>query len=120
MNDPRIPLLTPLLNLLRSRKFLVYLSLIIVSLVVLRVPSLEPFRNELATLVLVLLSVSASVLTGTIAWEDVAAGRDDIETDEPIPVEEQIRRILPVIMDEFLRKQELQASASRYDAVDRG
>lgn len=122
MEDPRIPLLTPLLSLLRSRKFLVYLSLIVVSLVVVQVPQLETFRNELATLVLVLLSVGASVLTGTIAWEDVAIGRDEIREDElGMAVEDQLRRLIPVILDELLKREaQKAASVSRYESPDRG
>ena len=66
LNDTRIPVLDPLLNLLRSRKFLVALGTLAVDVIVAYVPVLEPVQGEL----LVVLTTLGSVLVAAIAFED--------------------------------------------------
>ena len=66
LKDTRTPLVDPLLNLLRSRKFLVALGTIVVDVIVACVPVLEPVRGELLTV----LTTLGSVLVAAIAFED--------------------------------------------------
>jgi len=64
--DNRTPLIDPLLNLLRSRKFLVAVLTVVVDVIVAYAPMLEPVRGELLTV----LTTVGSVLVATIAFED--------------------------------------------------
>lgn len=66
LKDTRTPVLDPLLNLLRSRKFLVALGTLAVDVIVAYVPVLEPVQGEL----LVVLTTLGSVLVAAIAFED--------------------------------------------------
>lgn len=61
-----VPLLGPLLNLLRSRKFLVAVLTLVADMLVAQFPALEPVRVEIITV----LTAIGSVLIGAIAFED--------------------------------------------------
>jgi hypothetical protein len=63
------PVIGPLLELLRSRKFMVALMTLAVDVLIAYVPALEPARAEL----LVVFTLIGSLLVGAIAWEDAAA-----------------------------------------------
>ena len=60
------PVLDPLLNLLRSRKFMVALLTLLVDVIVVVVPDLEPVSSEL----LAVFTVIGSLLVAAIAYED--------------------------------------------------
>lgn len=67
------PLITPLLLLLRSRKFIVSVCALAMNFIVAAAPELAPLRSELMTVITGL----ALALIGGIAYEDAArAGRD--------------------------------------------
>jgi len=64
------PIIGPVLNLMKSRKFIVAVMTLIVDVVIAYVPTLEPVRTEL-------LSVFTAIgvaLVASIAYEDAAAG----------------------------------------------
>lgn len=63
------PIIGPLVDLLRSRKFMVALMTLVVDVLIAYVPALEPARAEL----LVVFTLIGSLLVGAIAWEDAAA-----------------------------------------------
>lgn len=63
------PVIGPLVELLRSRKFMVALMTLVVDVLIAYVPALEPARAEL----LVVFTLIGSLLVGAIAWEDAAA-----------------------------------------------
>lgn len=67
--DARTAILTPLLDLLKSKRALVSLATIVVSILILAVPSLDSLRGELLTLVTAL----ALVLIGGYTVSDAAA-----------------------------------------------
>lgn len=68
------PILTPILSLLKSRKFIVAVVALIINLLIAAAPGLEAFRTELVTVVTGL----ALALIGGIAYEDGAAiGREE-------------------------------------------
>jgi hypothetical protein len=60
------PIIDPLLNLLRSRKFMVALMTLLVDVLVAYLPALEPIQNELLTV----FTLVGSVLIAAIAYED--------------------------------------------------
>lgn len=67
------PILSPVLALLKSRKFIVAVVALVINLLIAAAPGLEAFRTELVTVVTGL----ALALIGGIAYEDGAAiGRD--------------------------------------------
>ena len=60
------PIFGPLIQLLRSRKFIVAIVAVLIDVVIVFVPSLEVVRTELLAVVTAL----ASMLIGSIAYED--------------------------------------------------
>lgn len=69
MPELPVPILGPLLGLLRSRKFLVALMTLIVEVIIALAPALETVRAELLTV----LTVIGSMLVAAIAYEDAHA-----------------------------------------------
>lgn len=63
--DPT-PFIGPLLNLLRSRKFMVAVLTLAIDVIIAYVPELESVRAELLTV----FTVVGSILLGAIAYED--------------------------------------------------
>lgn len=70
-----IPVITPLLALLRSRKFLAILITGVVDALILLAPELEPVQVELVTA----LTAMAVALVGAIAYED---GQSSVDVSE--------------------------------------
>lgn len=62
----KLPLFTPLMDLLRSRKFLVGVGTLIANMVVAQLPSLQGSEDAL----IAVLTIVGSVLIGSIAYED--------------------------------------------------
>ena len=60
------PIVDPLLNLLRSRKFMVALMTLLIDVLIAYVPALEPVRHEL----LAVFTLVGSALIASIAYED--------------------------------------------------
>lgn len=63
-----LPLLKPLLALLKSRKFMVAVVTLGVNMLIAQEPRLEPVRTELMTI----LTLVGTVLIGAIAHEDAS------------------------------------------------
>jgi hypothetical protein len=105
--ETRIPIITPVLMLLRSRKGIVMITNIIVSAIVLAVPQLETVRVELTAL----LTTIAVALIASIAWEDAAAiGRENAAApDEPIDAD--TRKLIEEIVKEVFAKQPSEPAA---------
>lgn len=69
MNE--IVILRPLLALLRSRKFLVAIITLLVDILVIYLPELEPVQTEL----IAVFTTIGSVLIASIAYEDGVSGQ---------------------------------------------
>ena len=97
MNDPRIPIVTPILAALRSRKVLVAIAAVVTSLILSAVPELEPVRGEILTGVTTL----ALAVIGGIAVEDAAAaGRE--RGQQPVkPTREEVRELINELLNEL-------------------
>ena len=96
----RRPVVDPLLLTLKSRRVVVALSALIVGLLVLAVPELEPMRGELLTLVITL----SLALIGGYTVEDAAkAGRDRAATP-PDDLRDLIKDLLDGMVDELADK----------------
>lgn len=81
------PIVTPILLLLKSRKVIVSLCALAITLLVYAVPDLAPFREELTVVVTGL----ALALIGGISYEDAhKAGQAAVET-EPANLEAAIK-----------------------------
>lgn len=65
-----IPFFGPLLGLLRSRKFVAALMTLIIDVLIVYAPALEPVRGELLTV----FTVIGSMLIAAIAYEDGQRG----------------------------------------------
>ena len=96
----RRPVIDPLLLALKSRRVVVALSALIVGLLVLAVPELQPVRGELLTLVITL----ALAVIGGYTVEDAAkAGRDRAATP-PDDLRDLIKDLLDGMVDELANK----------------
>jgi hypothetical protein len=76
-NNQLTPIIGPILNLLRSRKFMVALMTLIVDVVVAYVPALAEVQDPLLTV----FTAIGLVLVAAIAYED-AANTGGKETDQ--------------------------------------
>ena len=93
----RRPVIDPLLLALKSRRVIVALSALVVSLLVLAVPSLAPLRGEILTLVITL---ALAVIGGYTVEEAARAGRErsSVAQDE---LREIIKAVLINLVDEL-------------------
>jgi hypothetical protein len=71
--DPRIPILTPLLNLLKQRKFVIDLIVLIVFVLTMAVPALAKYQD---ILFLVFLAITGVVLLPMTVEDVVKAWRE--------------------------------------------
>jgi hypothetical protein len=93
----RRPVIDPVLMALKSRRVIVALAALIVGLLTLAVPELEPVRAELLTLVITL----ALAVIGGYTVEDAAhAARDRVSTP-PQDLRETIKEVLDGMVDEI-------------------
>ena len=76
-NNQLMPVIGPILNLLRSRKFMVALMTLIVDVVVAYVPALAEVQDPL----LAVFTAVGLALVAAIAYEDGAAAKNGKETD---------------------------------------
>jgi hypothetical protein len=96
----RRPLVDPVMLALKSRRVVVALSALIVGLLVIAVPELQPVRGELLTLVITL----ALAVIGGYTVEDAAkAGRDRAATP-PDDLRDLIKDLLDGMVDELANK----------------
>ena len=96
----RRPIIDPVLLALKSRRVVVALSALIVGLLVLAVPELQPVRGELLTLVITL---SLAVIGGYTVEDAAKAGRDRATTP-PDDLRDFIKDLLDGIVDELANK----------------
>lgn len=101
-----LPIIAPLLSLLRSRKFIVILAGILTNVIIIYVPEIAPARDILMAAVTFL----ALGLATTIAWEDRAKfARDAAAEIEAIDLEDLYRDAVDEILNAVLNKAETQA-----------
>ncbi|PJF45120.1 MAG: hypothetical protein CUN55_00590 [Phototrophicales bacterium] len=94
----RTPVITPIAMLFRSRRFTVALASIIFTILSNYVPGLEQFRTE----VLAIMIAVPSILILGLSHEDAArAGREAASHELP-DIEEQVRKIVEIVLDEML------------------
>jgi hypothetical protein len=104
VKDTRIPILFPLLNLLRSRKFIVAVSSLVASVVVSLIPAIAPYTDLVVTAIIVV----ASVLIGGISFEDaLVQGRIDAIGNEVNVVGIEVKEVLRVALEEKLKSDTL-------------
>lgn len=96
------PILTPVLALLRSRKFIVGVVALVINLLIAVVPDLAAFRDQLMAVVTGL----ALALIGGIAYEDAAKAGKDAATVAPSTPEDAARKLLLDLIDEVFTDQE--------------
>lgn len=95
---------TPFLSLLRSRKVIVAVVSLLVSLLVSIVPELEVVRGEL----IIFVATIALAVIGGIAYEDGARIARD-RADDPVQNPEQYaREIVLAVLDEVLPRAEVE------------
>lgn len=90
----RRPIIDPLLLVLKSRRMLVALSALLVSLLIFALPEVEVVREELLTLVITL----ALALIGGYSLEDAASAAR--QSQAPDALREQIREVVNVMIDD--------------------
>jgi hypothetical protein len=90
----RRPVIDPLLMALKSRRVIVALSALVVSVLVMAEPRLVPIRQEMLTLVVTL---SLAIIGGYTVEEAVRAGRERAE----IP-NEKLRQLIKDLLAELI------------------
>lgn len=93
-----LPVIAPLIALLRSRKFLALVSALIVNVVIAKIPELASARDLLIGTV----TFGTLVLIGGIAYEDSAQAGRDAANAPVVPSEDIIRNIVTEIMNGLL------------------
>lgn len=91
-------ILGPLVALLRSRKVMVSLAALIVTVIVALVPELAPVKAEM---IVMIFAVTAAIVGG-VAAEDVAKVRADATVKAGEATDVQIRETVTAIMNELL------------------
>ncbi|GAB5492298.1 MAG: hypothetical protein Phog2KO_25130 [Phototrophicaceae bacterium] len=104
--ENRRVLIDPILLVLKSRRVIIALVSLVLSIAVLAVPSLEPLHSDL----LVLVTSLALILIGGLSVEDAVIASKQGTTDASI--REQIDRAVLVILDEMLAEAEANTWAS--------
>lgn len=98
----RTPIIDPILLALKSRRVIVALAALIVGILALAVPEIQPVRGEILTLVITL----ALAIIGGYSLEDAArAGRDRAALPEQ-DLRDLIKDMLNGLIDETITKQE--------------
>jgi hypothetical protein len=93
----RRPVIDPVLLALKSRRVIVALAALIVGLLTLAVPELQPVRSELLTLVITL----ALAVIGGYTVEDAAHAARDRATAPPQDLRDTIKEVLDSMVDEI-------------------
>src|SRR5690349_18941380 len=96
----RRPLIDPVILALKSRRVVVALSALIVGLLVIAVPELQPVRGELLTLVITL----ALAVIGGYTVEDAAKAGRDRSAAQPDDLRDLIKEVLDGMVDELADK----------------
>ncbi len=88
-------MITPILLLLKSRKFIVSLCALLLNLLVTAVPDLAPFRAELMAVITAL----ALAVIGGIAYEDAARAGVNAATQPPAANADLLKTLLGELID---------------------
>jgi hypothetical protein len=92
----RRPIIDPLLLVLKSRRVIIALSALVVGILMMAVPDLQPVRGELLTLVVTL----ALALIGGYSVEDAARLAKQRASIPPEEMRELIKDVLDGMVDE--------------------
>lgn len=95
-----IPVISPLLALLRSRKFIAAVLTLLSSAFFYAFPQFEAFRAP----AVVLIGMLAFVLIGSIAYEDGKKEATEISVEPVESPEKDLRDLIEVVLDELLAK----------------
>ena|SRR5690349_12393569 len=95
------PVISPLLALLRSRKFIAAVLALLSSAFFYAFPQFEAFREP----AVVLIGMFAFVLIGGIAYEDGKREATEISIEPVETPEKDLRDLIEVVLDELLTKQ---------------
>jgi len=101
---PVTPVLGPILAMLRSRKFIIALAVLLISLLTMAIPSLEEVRGELLTLLITL----GLALIGGITIEDAAAKGREAAAAPAVPPAEAILDLVKAALESMFARAELQ------------
>ncbi len=93
----RRPLIDPLLLALKSRRVLVALCALVVGLLTLAIPDLQPVRAELMTLLITL----ALAVIGGYSLEDAARAGRERATLPPEDLRDLVKDVLNDVVNEF-------------------
>lgn len=93
----RRPVIDPVLLALKSRRVIVALAALIVGLLTLALPELQPVRSELLTLVITL----ALAVIGGYTVEDAAHAARDRAAAPPQDLRDTIKEVLVGMVDEI-------------------
>lgn len=95
------PIIAPFLKLLRSRRFIVAVATLVVSLVIYAVPDLKELRAELTT---ILVALALALIGGYTLEDTAAAGREAAQ--QPVkPITDQVKDVISIGIDEATRKE---------------
>jgi len=92
-------ILAPLQALLKSRKFMVALLTLLFNVLILAIPTLAIYRAEL---ILPALALGMTMIYG-ISKEDAAKLSGSIINPSPVALEEQLKNVLSIAIDEILK-----------------
>jgi membrane protein implicated in regulation of membrane protease activity len=92
----RRPVIDPLLLALKSRRVLIALSALIVGLLVMALPELQPVQDQILVLVIAL----ALAVIGGYSVEDAARAGRERAALPPEDLKERIKEVLDSIVDE--------------------
>lgn len=101
----RRPVIDPLLMALKSRRVIVALSALLVSVLVLAEPRLAPMRQDILTLVV---TFALAIIGGYTVDEAVRAGREQAEMPN-----EELRQLIKDLLNEMVDELAQEALAQR-------
>lgn len=102
---PVTPVLGPIMAILRSRKFIIALASLLISLVVMAIPDLAEVRGELLTL----LVAFGLALIGGITIEDAAKAGRDTAALPPVSIADAVLEAVKAAMEAYFERAELAA-----------
>lgn len=111
---PVTPVLGPIMAILRSRKFIIALASLLVSLLMLAVPDLAEVRAELLTL----LVAFGLALIGGITIEDAAAKGREAAAAPAVPPAEAILDLVKAALEAYFDRAELEVVELSPEEVD--
>lgn len=111
---PVTPVIGPIMAILKSRKFIVALASLLVSLLVLAIPDLTEVRGELLTL----LVAFGLALIGGITIEDAAAKGREAAAAPAVPPAEAILDLVKAALEAYFDRAELEVVELSPEEVD--